>query len=298
MPVYKADQDAVGSGYQRVLNIVPLEIIRHLANPEIRPERHWPRVHHLLNPALRVALQRLRCDESQHDTISIYGNYRFRCVHRRAIPDIADTVFKSRRRNITRGDIPEPRNAGVVALARQSGSKPVGLPRLIPIDGKPESLEPRRGPCAHVSLVVMAVGNDGSAGVESLGGLWIQVLQWDVDGTGNVFGLVFPRSEDIDELSTLLRELLDTVTVGHRGHVYFLGRLDDLNGFPGCVDLECFHGAVFDYGLVHALPTSKIKYASGRLSYCTHTRSALQTCSGATAISEFLRYGAYTMMCG
>ena len=75
-------------------------------------------------------------------------------------------------------------------------------------------------------------------------------------------------------------------------------RLDDLNGIPECLDLECFHGAVFDYGLVHALPTSKIKYASGRPSYCTHTRSALQTCSGATAISEFLRYGAYTMMCG
>jgi|SRR5215470_5301339 len=54
----------------------------------------------------------------------------------------------------------------------------------------------------------------------------------------------------------------------------------------------------FDYGLAHALPTSKIKYASGRPSYCTHTRSGLQTCSGATAISEFFRYGAYTMMCG
>src|SRR2546425_7890503 len=68
MAMYEADQDAVGSGHQCVLNIVPLEIIWHLANPKIRSERHWPRVHHLLDPALLVAFQRLRCDRSEEHT--------------------------------------------------------------------------------------------------------------------------------------------------------------------------------------------------------------------------------------
>src|SRR5260370_31029624 len=66
----------------------------------------------------------------------------------------------------------------------------------------------------------MAVGDGGSAGVEPFGGRSIQLLQRDVDGTGNVFRLVIPRSEDINELSTLPDELLDRVTVDHRGHGY------------------------------------------------------------------------------
>jgi hypothetical protein len=66
----------------------------------------------------------------------------------------------------------------------------------------------------------MAVRNDGFAGVEPFGGRSIQVLQRDVNGTGNVFRLVIPRSEDINELSTLPDELLDGVTIDHRGHGY------------------------------------------------------------------------------
>ena len=71
----------------------------------------------------------------------------------------------------------------------------------------------------------MAVGDDGSAHIEALGSLSTQVLQRDVDRARDVLGLVLPRCEDLNELSALLHELLDGVTVYHRGHVYLLFRL-------------------------------------------------------------------------
>ena len=43
--------------------------------------------------------------------------------------------------------------------------------------------------------------------------------QENVDGARDVFGLVFTRSEDINELSTPLDELLDIAAVDHRGYV-------------------------------------------------------------------------------
>jgi hypothetical protein len=116
--------------------------------------------------------------------------------------------------NITLGNVRDSRDMGVSALTRQARSEPVGPPGLIAVDvSEPERGEPRRGPCARVSLVVMAVGNDGSARAEPLCGRSIQVLQRDVDRTGKVFRVVFPRSEDINQLSALVDELLDGVTV-------------------------------------------------------------------------------------
>ena len=130
------------------------------------------------------------------------------------IAHIAHTLVESARVNITLGNVRDSRDMGVSALTRQARSEPVGPPGLIAVDvSEPERGEPRRGPCARVALVVMAVGNDGTARAEPLCGRSIQVLQRDVDRTGKVFRVVFPRSEDINQLSALVDELLDGVTV-------------------------------------------------------------------------------------
>jgi hypothetical protein len=93
------------------------------------------------------------------------------------IAHIAHTLVESARVNITLGNVRDSRDMGVSALTRQARSEPVGPPGLIAVDvSEPERGEPRRGPCARVSLVVMAVGNDGTARAEPLCGRSIQVL--------------------------------------------------------------------------------------------------------------------------
>jgi hypothetical protein len=59
----------------------------------------------------------------------------------------------------------------------------------------------------------------GRARVQPLGGRSIECLQRNVDGTGNVLGAVFFGSENVNQLSALLNELLDAMTVDHRRHV-------------------------------------------------------------------------------
>jgi len=90
-------------------------------------------------------------------------------------------------------------------LTRQPGSEPVGLARLIAMDvPEAEANEPRRGPCAHVSLVVVTVRDDRSVCVEPFGSLSIQGLQRDIDGARDVLGPVLFHGEDIHELRALL----------------------------------------------------------------------------------------------
>jgi hypothetical protein len=228
--VYEPYEDAVGRGHQCVLNSLLVEILRHLASPEIGPERHWGRVHDLLNSALGITVQLLMFDESQDDTVSIHDNERLPSITRGPIPHIAYPVFEPHGRNIAPGDICDARNASVVAFARQPGSEPVSLPRLVSVDGEPESFEPRRGPRAQISLVVVAIGDDGSARVELLGALAIQRLERDIKRARDVFGLVFSRSEDLDQLTALLEKLLDALTIDHRGHVYLLRLLYRVGG--------------------------------------------------------------------
>jgi len=106
-------------------------------------------------------------------------------------------------------------------LARQPGSEPVSLPRLIAIDSREsEADEPRRGPCAHVSLVVVAVGSDWLARIQPVGGAAIQGLERDVEGARDMFGFVLAHGENIHELGALLNKVLDGMTVNHCGHVY------------------------------------------------------------------------------
>ena len=169
MLVDEADQDAVGRRHQRVLNTLLLEIRGHLADAKIRPEGHWCGVHHIFDTALRIRVQQLGCDESQHDAFSIYDDQRLDVVSAEALPHLAHLLRETSRRNFPRCDIGDARDAGVFALAWESSGEPVGLSRLISMDGEPEACEPRRGPRAQVSLVVVAVRNNGTARVQPLG---------------------------------------------------------------------------------------------------------------------------------
>jgi hypothetical protein len=117
MSVYEADQDDVGRRHRRVLNTLFLEIRGHLADPEIRPEGHGCGVHHVFDMALRIGVQQLGRDESQHDAISIYDDQRLDIARAATFPHLQHALLGMRRRNFPCCDIGNSRDTGVFALA-------------------------------------------------------------------------------------------------------------------------------------------------------------------------------------
>jgi len=106
-------------------------------------------------------------------------------------------------------------------FARKPSGEPVSLPGLRAKNVREaKANEPRRGPCAHVSLVVVAVGSDWLARIQPVGGAAIQGLERDVEGARDMFGFVLAHGENIHELGALLNKVLDGMTVNHCGHVY------------------------------------------------------------------------------
>jgi len=134
--------------------------------------------------------------------------------------DVADALVEAARRHVALRDVRDAASAGVGALARQPGGEPVGASGLIAIDVREaEADEPRRGPCAQVSLVVVAVDDDRPAAIEALGSLAAQGFQRQVDRAREVLGLELLRRHDVDELRPLRDELLGVVAVDHGEHV-------------------------------------------------------------------------------
>ena len=102
MQAYQPDQDAVGSRYDCVANALLLEVVRHVACPDVRPEGHRSRVHHVLDRCRGVAGQRVATDEPQDDTIGVGDDERF-VAH--PIAHIGNPLVQSTCRNIALRDI-------------------------------------------------------------------------------------------------------------------------------------------------------------------------------------------------
>src|SRR5260370_3065382 len=84
------------------------------------------------------------------------------------LSDGSNILIDSTGRHVMQSNVCDARCPRLPSLARQAGGKPIRLPWLITIDMlERERLEPRRGPCAQVSLVVMAIDDDGTITVKS-----------------------------------------------------------------------------------------------------------------------------------
>src|SRR6266403_1517404 len=215
----KPDQDAIRGGDERMSDALLLEVLGRLAHPQIWPEGHRTRLHHLLYQSRRIDIRHLSVDDSQYDALCIEDNRKLPLARSHSILHVAHALIQPACRNVAPRDIRHTRNVCLLAFARQPGSEPVRLAGLIAIDiHESETCEPRRGPCAHVSLVVVAVDDEGPTRVESLGGFTVEGFQRNVDRSGEVFGLVFFRSQDVNELSPLLNEVLGAVPVDNSRH--------------------------------------------------------------------------------
>jgi len=203
---YQPDQDAIGSRHDCVSKTLLLEVVGHVACAEVRPESHRSGVHHLLDGRRGVAGQRVETDEPQDDAIGIDDDKRL-VAH--PIAHVGNPLAQLTCRNVALRNFRDYRDMCLFPRARQPRSEPVSFPGLIPVDVcEAEANEPRRGPCAHISLLVVAVRNDWLARVQPLAGFLIQCLERDVDGARDVFPLVLTHGEDIHELGALLDELL------------------------------------------------------------------------------------------
>src|SRR2546425_10339381 len=62
----QADQDAIRGGDERMSDALLLEVLGHLARPQIWPESHRTRLHHLLYQSCRIDAQHLSVDDAQN----------------------------------------------------------------------------------------------------------------------------------------------------------------------------------------------------------------------------------------
>jgi hypothetical protein len=156
----------------------------------------------MLDRCRGVSGQSVETDEAQDDAISIDDD-QWLAAH--PIAQVPNPIVQSAHVNIALRDICDSWDMGLLPLAGQPGSEPVGLSSLIAIDVvEPEANEPRRGPGAHISLVVVAIRDDRTVRNEPLGSFSIQGLQRNVDGPRDVLSPVLFHAEDIHELGTLL----------------------------------------------------------------------------------------------
>src|SRR5712691_13426354 len=136
-----------------------------------------------------------------------------------AIPYGSDLVVDVTCRNVAQCDIRHARRTCLAALARQPRGEPVSPSWLIPVDLlKSERLEPRRGPRAHISLVVVAVDDHRPRGVELPHRLAAKDLQRNVDRCRNMLGFVFLSGQHIDELRAVSEKLAKPIPIDLHHH--------------------------------------------------------------------------------
>ena len=135
------------------------------------------------------------------------------------ILDGSNILIDSTGRHVMQRNVCDARCPRLPSFARQAGGKPIRLPGLVTIDMlEREPLEPRRGPCAQVSLVVMAIDDDGTVTVESAYRLATERFQWNVDGARDVFGLVLFTRKHVDELRSRAQHLSDPIPIDLHHH--------------------------------------------------------------------------------
>ncbi len=160
-------------------------------------------------------------NQADHDALVVDNDADVRTACADTVAHNSHALIDSARRNVAPNDIGDPRRVRLPALARQSRSKPVSPSRLVPVDpSKSECLEPRRGPGAHVSLIVVTVDDHGSPGVELSCRLAAKGLQRNVDRPGDMFGLVLYSGQHIDELRPVSEKLSEPIPIDlhHRVH--------------------------------------------------------------------------------
>jgi hypothetical protein len=168
----EANKNAVRCRHDCTHRPLPLDIVWNLVSADIRSERDYSGFHHGLGARVDIVVERLRRHQAEHNAVLIRDDADVPLTFAQSIAHDADALIDPACWNIPTGNVRDARHIGLGSLAGQPCREPVSLSSLIPIHAREsERLEPRRGPRAHISLVVVAVHDHGPVRVEPPHGL-------------------------------------------------------------------------------------------------------------------------------
>src|SRR6266571_6031593 len=111
------DQNAVRGGDDRVRELMPVEVLGHLRDPQVRSEGRGGRLHDILDRRRRVAAQRIGGDEAQEDALRIDDDAHLPPAGGSdAVAHITDSLLGSTRRDVTPREIRHARRERVRTL--------------------------------------------------------------------------------------------------------------------------------------------------------------------------------------
>ena len=161
-----SNKNTVGASDKETGQILVSHTIRDRLQSSARSDRPRPRRHCLLNTHTLVFTNRATTQQPENDAFIVDDDAKVP-VCRQACGYLCDLLVEPTRGRAGTDDASGASAAVVAALERKSERAPIGLTCGVVVDVcEAERFEPRRGPRAQVSLVVVAVGDHRPLPVE------------------------------------------------------------------------------------------------------------------------------------
>jgi len=210
------DEPAIGRRYESALQLVFEHVVSHLLQRDVGPEGARAQLHRLLDARCRILLERLSTQPAEHDLVIIHDGAAIGV--KRSLAHISEAVRQKAGWHFTR-EAPDA-VGGQLPFCGQAGGGPVLLAAGVIVDlREAEAFEPPRGPRAQVSLEVETVDDDGAITLrQPRRRFGVELLQWQVDGVGQMLFVVLRPRQHLDELRTFTQEPLDFIATDVCGH--------------------------------------------------------------------------------
>src|SRR5829696_2788427 len=200
------DQPAVQRRDRERGQALSLHALDDLAQACARPDRARAGGHRVLGGDGRSVADRAPPDPAQHHTLLIEDEAGVPAALLETRAHVLEVVVEPAVRNVGAHVRTDPRLASLRPLERECGASPVRLAGDVVVHPlEADALEPRRGSRAHVSLVVVAVGDHWPTVVEQARRLVVELFERDVDRSRQVLVLVLGRRQHLYQLRPLLR---------------------------------------------------------------------------------------------
>jgi hypothetical protein len=201
----QAGKAAVGGRDGDIRQLLPLHPLDDVAEAGARADRARTERHRPLGRDVLAAADRPPPEPAKDDTPLVDDEAGVPAALVQTSAHFAKRVVQAAGRNVGADVRACTCIASLRAFERQPGACPVGLSRDVVVDPlEAGALEPRRGPRAQVSLVVVAVGDHRPGAVERSRRLAVELLERDVERARQVLVLVLGDRQHLDQLRPLL----------------------------------------------------------------------------------------------
>lgn len=205
--------------------IVPAQVVERLLNFGARTDRDRTQLHDLLDRCVRVRFFCLVSQQAKHDPVIIQYGAKNGSVFGYTLQSFTDGLRQTAAGYCALQKIDHQTRLAVFCLYPQPVSKPVHLTGHVTVDlTESKALEPRRGPWAQVSLIIVTIHNDRLGLIQFRRAFSFELRQRDVDGAGEMNPSVFFRWQHLDKLGSPLHQLLYLVAIDCLRH-FFLSKL-------------------------------------------------------------------------